>query len=129
MAGRKIAYEQVFQSVIQFLGNVFRTGSKDWRHSRVIQEISFYSKKGIKRIPVETGHMSKRKSKARIVQSNNKMNTSLGCNNETIANGQCFGLSICGWCYDYGEARLVSKEYEKFNSVGYYFLLPCSLVK
>ncbi|VDO92740.1 unnamed protein product [Heligmosomoides polygyrus] len=46
-----------------------------------------------------------------------KMNTSLVCNNETIAEGQCNGLSICGWCYDYGETRVVSREYERFNSV------------
>ncbi|KIH68874.1 hypothetical protein ANCDUO_00786 [Ancylostoma duodenale] len=45
------------------------------------------------------------------------MNASSSCNNETVANGQCHGLSICGWCYDYGEARIVSKEYETFNSV------------
>uniref|UniRef100_A0A1I7X2X8 Uncharacterized protein n=1 Tax=Heterorhabditis bacteriophora TaxID=37862 RepID=A0A1I7X2X8_HETBA len=44
------------------------------------------------------------------------MNISTGCTNETVAEGHCFGLSICGWCYDYGEARIVSKEYEKFNS-------------
>ncbi|EYC36688.1 hypothetical protein Y032_0867g2775 [Ancylostoma ceylanicum] len=52
------------------------------------------------------------------------MNASSSCNNETVANGQCHGLSICGWCYDYGEARIVSKEYETFNSIVISFLLP-----
>ncbi|VDM58454.1 unnamed protein product [Angiostrongylus costaricensis] len=52
------------------------------------------------------------------------MNASVDCNNDTIAGGQCYGLSICGWCYDYGEARFVSREYEKFNSIVISLILP-----
>ncbi|VDL69407.1 unnamed protein product [Nippostrongylus brasiliensis] len=52
------------------------------------------------------------------------MNVSYGCNNETMAEGQCNGLSICGWCYDYSETRVVTKEYERFNLIVISFLLP-----
>ncbi|KHJ88005.1 hypothetical protein OESDEN_12204 [Oesophagostomum dentatum] len=44
------------------------------------------------------------------------MNESLPCDEVTLADGHCYGLSVCGWCYDYGETRVVSKEYEVFNS-------------
>ncbi|CAI4228730.1 unnamed protein product [Auanema sp. JU1783] len=52
------------------------------------------------------------------------MNISVGCSNESISDGVCWGLSICGWCYDYGQTRVVSKEYEHFNLIVIGVLLP-----
>ena len=45
------------------------------------------------------------------------MNVTAGCSNWTVAEGQCWGLSVCGYCYDYGETRVVSRTYETFNLV------------
>lgn len=48
------------------------------------------------------------------------------CNNETINDGFCFGLAICGYCYDLNETVKSNRTYEIFNLVSsfliYYFL-------
>ena len=45
------------------------------------------------------------------------LNMSLECTRESRSNGTCYGLAVCGFCYDFAETRQVSKEYEQFNLV------------
>ncbi|CAJ0583580.1 unnamed protein product, partial [Mesorhabditis spiculigera] len=50
---------------------------------------------------------------------------SRGCNNETIEEGYCNGLPICGYCYGGGtEGPVASWQYELFNLVVIGFILP-----
>ncbi|CAB3400156.1 unnamed protein product [Caenorhabditis bovis] len=52
------------------------------------------------------------------------LNMSAECNNNTIRNGQCYNLAVCGYCYDFAEVKTVSKEYETFNLIVIGVLLP-----
>uniref|UniRef100_A0A914BZG7 G-protein coupled receptors family 1 profile domain-containing protein n=1 Tax=Acrobeloides nanus TaxID=290746 RepID=A0A914BZG7_9BILA len=48
----------------------------------------------------------------------------LPCTNETIRYGICHGMPICGFCYDYGEYRKPSREYELYNLIVIGTILP-----
>uniref|UniRef100_A0A1I7YVA9 G_PROTEIN_RECEP_F1_2 domain-containing protein n=1 Tax=Steinernema glaseri TaxID=37863 RepID=A0A1I7YVA9_9BILA len=37
------------------------------------------------------------------------------CTNQTIREGFCYGMAVCGYCYDFGEYRRPSREYEIYN--------------
>ncbi|PIC19405.1 hypothetical protein B9Z55_024971 [Caenorhabditis nigoni] len=52
------------------------------------------------------------------------LNMSMECTRESRSNGTCFGLAVCGFCYDFAETRQVSKEYEQFNLVVIGLMLP-----
>ncbi|EFP10199.1 hypothetical protein CRE_24089 [Caenorhabditis remanei] len=52
------------------------------------------------------------------------LNMSLECTRESRSNGTCYGLAVCGFCYDFAETRQVSKEYEQFNLVVIGLMLP-----
>ncbi|CAD6189081.1 unnamed protein product [Caenorhabditis auriculariae] len=52
------------------------------------------------------------------------MNSSAECSLESKMRGQCYGYSICGYCYDFGETRSISKEYEWFNLMIIGVILP-----
>uniref|UniRef100_A0A1I7USC5 G_PROTEIN_RECEP_F1_2 domain-containing protein n=1 Tax=Caenorhabditis tropicalis TaxID=1561998 RepID=A0A1I7USC5_9PELO len=52
------------------------------------------------------------------------LNMSLECTPESRSNGTCYGLAVCGFCYDFAETRQVSKEYEQFNLVVIGLMLP-----
>ena len=45
------------------------------------------------------------------------MNLSFPCNNITISNGHCYGMPVCGYCYDMGLHRHASTAYELYNLV------------
>lgn len=45
------------------------------------------------------------------------------CSNETIRNGFCYGLAVCGYCYDFGESIKPTKEYQQYNLVRNFFFL------
>lgn len=42
------------------------------------------------------------------------------CTNETLAEGECFGMPVCGFCYDFGQSQKPPWEYEVYNLVGVY---------
>lgn len=39
------------------------------------------------------------------------------CTNETLLIGMCYGMPVCGFCYDYGQLHKPSREYEIYNLV------------
>ncbi|VDM40262.1 unnamed protein product [Toxocara canis] len=41
--------------------------------------------------------------------------TEASCSNETIRDGFCYGLAVCGYCYDFGESIKPTKEYQQYN--------------
>ena len=49
----------------------------------------------------------------------------LSCTNETIMFGQCYGLPVCGYCYDFGQFQKPSREYAIYNLVVIGVFLPC----
>ncbi|CAD5228364.1 unnamed protein product [Bursaphelenchus okinawaensis] len=46
------------------------------------------------------------------------------CNNYTIQIGQCNGLPICGFCYNFGQYHQPAPEYELYNMILICMILP-----
>ncbi|KAI1716334.1 7 transmembrane receptor (rhodopsin family) domain-containing protein [Ditylenchus destructor] len=46
------------------------------------------------------------------------------CTNETLLLGKCYGLPVCGFCYDFGQFHRPSRHYEVYNLVVIGVALP-----
>lgn len=55
------------------------------------------------------------KNFATISSTNDLMNKL--CTNETLLFGMCYGMPVCGFCYDFGQFYKSSREYEIYNLV------------
>ncbi|MFH4977805.1 hypothetical protein AB6A40_004514 [Gnathostoma spinigerum] len=46
------------------------------------------------------------------------------CTAESVSKGFCYGMAVCGFCYDFGQSREITKEYETYNMIVIGIVLP-----